>query len=517
MNMRTFTILLALGIVGLFLLAPRAPRPPESGVPSGQSAAKAARTPGAAGLPGRPETIAFGPLAFEPPERESFRHVLPDGTIVYLAPSREFPLVNVVLTFKGGASLDPPDLPGLAAMTARMVREGGTEKVAAAAFDETLDFLATEVSVAAGDTFTTATMNCLKSNFDESLQLFLDMLRTPAFDAGRLDTAKARSVEAMKQRNDDASSIIGREWKRLIYGPDHFEAAEPTGATVAAISRERMGSMRGRLFHPGNMIVAVSGDFEEGDMLAALEKAFAGWSRGDVAPDPVAPTAVLEAGLYHVPKDIPQGKVVMGLRSITRDDPDLIPFMLLDEILGAGGFTSRLMQQVRSNEGLAYSVRSTVSPKVSYPGDFRAGFESKNATVALATKIVRDEIRRMREEPVTEEELETAKQGLIETFPRQFESKPQMLRVFVNDEWTNRPKDFWKTFREKVKAVTRDDIQRVAKKHLDPDKMAILVVGNWEEIAKGDLDKRASMNDFFGGNVKHLPLRDPLTLQPAAE
>ena len=517
MNMRTFTILLALGIVGLFLLAPRAPRPPESGVPSGQSAAKAARTPGAAGLPGRPETIAFGPLAFEPPERESFRHVLPDGTIVYLAPSREFPLVNVVLTFKGGASLDPPDLPGLAAMTARMVREGGTEKVAAAAFDETLDFLATEVSVAAGDTFTTATMNCLKSNFDESLQLFLDMLRTPAFDAGRLDTAKARSVEAMKQRNDDASSIIGREWKRLIYGPDHFEAAEPTGATVAAISRERMASMRGRLFHPGNMIVAVSGDFEEGDMLAALEKAFAGWSRGDVAPDPVAPTAVLEPGLYHVPKDIPQGKVVMGLRSITRDDPDLIPFMLLDEILGAGGFTSRLMQQVRSNEGLAYSVRSTVSPKVSYPGDFRAGFESKNATVALATKIVRDEIRRMREEPVTDDELETAKQGLIETFPRQFESKPQMLRVFVNDEWTNRPKDFWKTFREKVKAVTPDDIQRVAKKHLDPDTMAILVVGNWEEIAKGDLDKRASMNDFFGGNVKHLPLRDPLTLEPSTK
>ena len=517
MNMRTFTILLALGIVGLFLLAPRAPRPPESGVPSGQSAAKAARTPGAAGLPGRPETIAFGPLAFEPPERESFRHVLPDGTIVYLAPSREFPLVNVVLTFKGGASLDPPDLPGLAAMTARMVREGGTEKVAAAAFDETLDFLATEVSVAAGDTFTTATMNCLKSNFDESLQLFLDMLRTPAFDAGRLDTAKARSVEAMKQRNDDASSIIGREWKRLIYGPDHFEAAEPTGATVAAISRERMASMRGRLFHPGNMIVAVSGDFEEGDMLAALEKAFAGWSRGDVAPDPVAPTAVLEPGLYHVPKDIPQGKVVMGLRSITRDDPDLIPFMLLDEILGAGGFTSRLMQQVRSNEGLAYSVRSTVSPKVSYPGDFRAGFESKNATVALATKIVRDEIRRMREEPVTGDELETAKQGLIETFPRQFESKPQMLRVFVNDEWTNRPKDFWKTFREKVKAVTPDDIQRVAKKHLDPDTMAILVVGNWEEIAKGDLDKRASMNDFFGGNVKHLPLRDPLTLEPSTK
>lgn len=513
MTMRTFAILLALGIVGLLVLSPRAPR---TGVSTGP-AAPAARMPAAVGLPERPERIAFAPLAFEPPERESFRRVLPDGTAVYLAPSHEFPLVNVAFTFKGGASLDPPDLPGLVSMTARMIREGGTEKIAAAALDETLDFLATEVSVSAGETFTVATMNCLKSNFNESLTLFLDMLRTPAFDAGRLDTAKARVVEALKQRNDDASTIIGREWKRLLYGPEHFEGAEPTGATVAAISRERMADMHGRLFHPGNMIVAVSGDFEEGEMLATLEKALAGWRRGDVAADPPVPTAKLEPGLYHVPKDIPQGKVVMGLRSITRDDPDLIPFLLLDEILGAGGFTSRLMQQVRSNEGLAYSVRSTVTPKVSYPGDFRAGFESKNATVALATKIVRDEIRKMREDLVTDEELETAKQGLIETFPRQFESKPQMLRVFVNDEWTNRPEDFWKTFRAKVKGVTREDLRRVAQKHLDPDKMAILVVGNWDEIAKGDFEKRASMNEFFGGAVKHLPLRDPLTLEPAPE
>jgi zinc protease len=514
MSMRTFAILLALGFIALFILAPRPPRTSES---PGPAAVAAARTPQAAGLPARPEKIPFGPLAFEPPDRESFRRVLPDGTVVYLAPSREFPLINVAITFKGGASLDPPDLPGLASMTARMMREGGTDAIGAAALDETLDFLATEVSVTAGDTFTTATMNCLKSTFDESLSLFLGMLRTPAFDPGRLETAKARVLEALKQRNDDASSIIGREWKRLLYGPGHFEAAEPTGATVAAISRERMAEMRGRLFHPGNMIVAVSGDFEEREMLATLEKALAGWSRGSRAPDPAAPAEVLEPGLYHVPKDIPQGKVVMGLRSIKRDDPDLIPFLLLDEILGAGGFTSRLMQQVRSNEGLAYSVRSTVTPKVDYPGDFRAGFESKNATVALATKIVRDEIRKMREDLVTDEELETAKQGLIETFPRQFESKPQMLRVFVNDEWTNRPQDFWRTFREKVKAVTGDDIRRVARQHLDPDKMAILVVGNWDEIAKGDLDKRATMDDFFGGAVKHLPLRDPLTLEPINE
>jgi zinc protease len=468
-------------------------------------------------LPDRPEKIAFKPLAYEPPAAADFRHVLPDGTVVYLAPSHEFPLVNLAITFKGGASLDPADAPGLAALTARMAREGGTAKLSPAELDETLDFLATEASVSANETFTTATLNTLKANVDESLGLFLDMLRTPRFDQGRLDTAKARAIEGLKQRNDDAASILSREWKRLVYGTDHFESAEPSGASVEAISRDRLSEMHGRIFHPGNAIVSVTGDFEPQEMLAKLEQAFTGWERGGPAPDPVKPTATLEPGLYHVPKEIPQGKVVLGCRSIERDDPDAIPLLLLNEILGAGGFTSRLMQQVRSNEGLAYSVRSTITPRVTYPGDFRAGFESKNATVALATKIVVDEIRKVRDELVTEDELETAKRGLIETFPRQFESKPQMLRVFVNDEWTGRPKDFWKTFRGKVDAVTREDLQRVARKHLDPATMAILVVGDWDEIAKGDLDKRATMNDFFGGKVQHLPLRDPLTLEPLPE
>ena len=494
MPSRSLSLLLALAVVSG--AAPRAARAAE------------------ATLPARPEEIVFAPLAFEPPDAATFRRTLPDGTVVYLAPSRELPLVTIAITFKGGASLDPADAPGLAAMTARMVREGGTAKNAPAEFDETLDFLATEVSVAANETFTTATMNCLKSNLDESLRLFVEMLRTPAFDQQRLETTKARQIEALKQRNDDAASILGREWKRLVYGIGHFESAEPTGKTVAAIDREKLAALHGKIVHPGNAIVAVSGDFDEREMLDRLATAFSGWERGPVAADPTPPTAVLEPGLYHVPKEIPQGKVVLGCRSIVRDDPDAIPLLLLNEILGAGGFTSRLMQQVRSNEGLAYSVRSAVTPKVAYPGDFRAGFESKSATVALATKIVVDEIRRIRAEKVSAQELETAKRGLIETFPRQFESKPAMLRLFVNDEWTKRPADYWKTFRRKVEAVTADDLLRVAKEHLDPEKMAILVVGDWAEIAPGDLGKRASMNDFFGGKVKHLPLRDPLTLEP---
>jgi predicted Zn-dependent peptidase len=468
----------------------------------------------AAALPARPEEIEFSPLDFKPPEAARFRRTLPDGTVVYVAPSHEFPLVTLSITFKGGASLDPADVPGLVASTARLVREGGTTTRKPAEVDEALDFLATEIGVASGDAFTTATMNCLANTLDESLGLFVDMLRNPGFDAARLETSKARQIAALKQRNDDASSIVGREWRRLLWGPDHFEAREPTAASVAATTRERMADVHRRILHPGNMIVSATGDFDEQELLARLAKAFAGWQKGPAVPDPVAPTAALQPGVYHVPKDIPQGKVVIGMRSIARDDPDAIPLAILNDILGGSGFTSRIMQQVRSNEGLAYSAASAVAPKVYYPGQFQARFESKNPTVALATKIVMDLIGQVREEPVTYEELETAKLAAIETFPRQFESKPAMLRLFVNDEWTKRPPGYWQSYRDKVSAVTREDLQRVARKHLDPEKMAILVVGDWDAIAGGDLERRASMKDFFGGKVIHLPLRDPLTLEP---
>ena len=157
MNSRTLVVLLALGVIGLLAVLPsRKTEEP-------RRVAVTAVTAAAADVPRRPEEITFDPLSFEPPDAAGFRRVLADGTVVYLAPSHEFPLVTVAMTFKGGASLDPLEIPGLASMTARMVCEGGSKQAGPAELDETLDFLATEVSVAAGDTFTSATMNSLTS------------------------------------------------------------------------------------------------------------------------------------------------------------------------------------------------------------------------------------------------------------------------------------------------------------------------------------------------------------------
>lgn len=466
-------------------------------------------------LPARPEQITFAPLKFEPPAASQFRHTLSNGVVVYLAPSSEFPLVNISFTFKGGGYLEPAGKIGLGGATGAMMRQGGTASMPPAELDERFDFLAATVNASVGSTSSGASLNCLKSNLDEALSLFMDMLRNPGFDQKRLDVMKADWIEKLKQRNDEADSILEREWSTLLYGADHFEAAEPTKAMVESITRDDLLAMHKRIFHPapGNLYIAVTGDFNEKDMLARLEQLLAGWPAGEVPADPPAPTATFKPGVYHVEKDIPQGKVSIGLRSIQRDDPDYFSMLLLNNVLGGGGFTSRITNRVRSDEGLAYDAGSRMSAGPWYPGEFEANFQSKNATCALAIKLIMEEVEKVRTQPVTEEELNVAKNSFIETFPRMFESKPAMMGVFIGDEMTHRPADYWQTYREKVNAVTPAEIQRAAQKHLVPENMAIFVVGKWDEIYAGDLEGRATMREFFNGEVTHVPLRDPLTLE----
>lgn len=470
----------------------------------------------AAAIPPHPEQIKFEPLQFDPPNAKDYRHTLANGVVVYLAPSKEFPLINVAFTFRGGDYLDPRDKIGLAGATGAMMRRGGSSTMSAQDLDEEFDFLAAQATTFAGQTASGASLNSLKSNFDTSFALFMDMLRNPRFQQDRLDVYKAEVIERLKQRNDDADPILAREWNLLLYGPDHFEAAEPTKSSIESITVEDLKSMHQRIFHPapGHMYIAVTGDFEIPEMLSKLDRAIEGWPAGNVASDPPAPTATFTPGVYHVEKDIPQGKVFIGLRGITRDDPDYFALLIANNILGGGGFTSRITNRVRSDEGLAYHASSMMQPNVYYPGEIVATYQSKNPTVALAAKIIMEEIQRIRSEPVSAQELEIAKNSYIETFPRTFESKAGMLAVFVSDEMTKRPAGYWETYREKIKAVTAADVQRVAQKYLDPQKMAIFVVGKWQDIEKGDLGGRATMKEFFGGKVTHLPLRDPLTLEP---
>jgi zinc protease len=472
----------------------------------------------AAGVPARPEQLAYGPLTFEVPRAEALRHELPGGVVVYVAPDRTLPLVNVVLHVRTGAFREPADKPGVAALTATLMRVGGTQSLAPEAFDERADFLAANVSAASGDTGSRASLNVMTSALGGGLDLLFDMVRNPRFDAARLAVEKGKALEAMKQRNDDAGDIQAREWAWLLYGRDHFTTRVATAAQLESISRDDLAEFHRRTWGADNLVVAVSGDVEPAAILAELERRLAGWRAAEPAPwPPAAPEFAPRPGLYHAAKEIPQGKVRLGHRSLKVgdwSDPDLYALTVMNDILGGGGFTARLIKRVRSDEGLAYGAGSSFGLGVFWPTTFQAGYASKNPTVAYALEIVLEEIDRIRREEVSAEELRVSKSSFVDTFPRSFESAAQIANTFAQDELIGRPHDYWYRYRERIEAVAAADVLRVAAQHLRPEELVMLVVGDWNEIAPGDAEGRAAMGQFAGGQVEHLPLRDPLTLEP---
>lgn len=471
-------------------------------------------------IPARPEALTFGELRFEVPEAARLRHELPGGVVVYVVEDHALPLVKLQATFRTGAFREPAGKTGLAALTATLLRKGGTRGLTPEDFDEKADFLAAQIGSTAADVRSTATLDVITPALGEGLDLFFEMLREPRFDERRLEIEKGILLEQMKQRNDDAGAIVAREWTFLMRGETHFASRQMTRADLEAIGRDDLVAFHRDTYGAENLVLAVSGDVDTASILADLGRRLAGFRAAGAPPawPPAGPEHTLQPGLYHVEKEIPQGKVRIGhLGSQWRDwsDPEMYALMVANDILGGGGFTSRLTQRIRSDEGLAYGAGSGYGIGTFWPGIFQMGFDSKNPTVAYASVIALEELDRIRREPPTAEELRVSKASFVDTFPRSFESPTQIARTFANDQVIGRASDYWVRYRERIGAVTAEQVRAVAEKYLRPDELVMLVVGKWEEIGPGDADGRASMQQLFGGRVEHLPPRDPLTLQPA--
>ncbi|MET0556664.1 MAG: pitrilysin family protein [Vicinamibacteria bacterium] len=465
-------------------------------------------------IPAKPDQLKFAPVSYTPPKAADHRVVLKNGMVVYVVEDPTLPLVNIALTIRTGSYLEPAGKEGLASFTGAQIRQGGTKSLTAEQLDEKLDFLAATVATGIVGTAGSAGLNCLSDNLDQSLAVFVEMLRHPRFQEDRLALAKEQALQEMKKRNDDSADIERYEWGALFAGEKHYSNHWATEASIRAITRDDLVAFHRAYFQPANMVAAVSGSFKRADIVRKLEAAFGGWPSNRTAVPPVPGELYTAApGLYRMNKDVNQGRVTIGLPMVKRDHPDIYALEVMNEILGGSGFTSRITKTVRSNEGLAYSAGSALSFGVYSPGPFRAVFQSKSRTVAYAAQLVFGEIEKLRTTPVTEDELKTIKDNLIATFPGQFASKAQTAGVFAADEYTKRDPAFWQTYRDRIAAVTAADVQRVAREHLVPGKMLVLVVGDQKEIAIGDGKHDARLEALVSGKATDLTLRDPLTMK----
>ncbi len=471
-------------------------------------------------IPDRPETLQFSPIKFETPRAKDFKAKLKNGIPAYVVPNGKegTPLVRVTVSWRGGDYLDPKGKDGLATLFGSQLVQGGNAKLDAAKLDDRLEALAATLTSSCSDTSCSISLQVLDKDLAEGLDLMMQALTEPAFAQDRLDLAKRQARQRVSRRNDDVNSIAGYQMGYLLFGENHFASAGETLASLESITRDDLLAFHARELHPGNMIVAAAGQFDRKAMIEALDKTLGTLKPGKdarVSPPIPAPDFQRTPGIYVTDKpDAPQAMVRWAFPGIRRTDPDWYAAFVTNQILGGRGFTSRLMKKIRSDEGLTYGVYSNIEPGTYWRGDITGGGQTKNRSVAYMLRLALDEIRKLKEQPVSEEEMRVNKEGIIEAFPSQWATKQAVANRFADEAREGWPEDWWASYREKIQAVTPADVQRMAKKLFDTEKMVILVVGKAGEMEPGDQDHPGVLKDVAPLPEKKLSLRDPATLKP---
>jgi zinc protease len=412
---------------------------------------------------------------------------LDNGMIIFLVEDHDLPVVRLGARLRVGSIYEPGAKIGMSDIMGTVMRTGGTEKYPGDELDIMLENMGASVESGVNDASGSVSMRCLSENLDEVMDVFVDILRNPAFPQEKIDLALTQSKTAISRRNDEADGIAWREIFKLYYGDDSPYARQPEYDTLDAIVRGDLVGFHQYFVHPNNIILTVGGDFDTQGMLDKIKAAFEDWSYVDTffPPDPpVHPTKPTIAYIFK--EDVNQSNIRMGHIGIMHDDEHFFPLRILNEILG-GGFSSRLFSRVRSQEELAYSVFAWMVAGNHHPGPFIVGCDTKSESTVYAIEIILEEIRKVTEEFVTEDELERAKNSLKNSFVFEFTSPYAIANEKSATEFWGKDSDYLDKYLANVDAVTVEDVLEAAKARIHPDEMAILVVGR-----EGDFDKPLS-------------------------
>jgi zinc protease len=440
------------------------------------SAPKPSAVPQAAALTSDWQKIAIPPLhAFNP--QEPLRIELSNGMVILLQEDHELPVIRGTARIRGGSREELANKVGLVSIYGDVWRTGGTASKTGDELDDYLEARAARIEAGDGVDSTTISWDCLKDNFDEVFPIFVDLLEHPALRADKIPLAKNQLNTGIARRNDDPAGIAGREAAKLGYGADSPYARQAEYATVAAVTRDDLVAWHQTYVHPNNIILGVVGDFDAKAMEARLREAFGSWPKGPQARPAQVTFAAPKPGFYFVAKDdVDQSNIRMVELGTTRDNPDYYAITVLNEVFG-GSFTSRLMRDVRTAKGLAYSVGGGIGTGFDHPGLFQVICGTKSGATAAAVEALEQEIDGLAANPPTAEELKEAKDHILNSFVFQFDSKEKVLAERMAYEFYGYPADFLERYRAGIDKVTREDVERVARKYVHKDQLAVLVVG----------------------------------------
>jgi zinc protease len=405
------------------------------------------------------------------------RFVLGNGLVVLLQPDSELPLVHGFARIRGGSREEPASKTGLVSLYGQAWRTGGTRARTGDVLDDFLEARAASVETSGALDSTLVSFDCLKGNLDEVFQAFVELLKEPEFREDKLLLAKDSLSSGIARRNDNPGGIASREVRKLVYGLDSPHARTPEYATIAAVTREDLLAWHKRFVYPNNIILGISGDFDSKAMEARLGRAFGAWPRGPAAEKAKVEFKDPKPGVYFVAKDdVNQSNIRIAHLGTTRNNPDYYALEVMNEVFGEG-FSSRLVSNIRSKKGLAYSVGGGVGMGFDAPGLFQVGMATKSESTAAAIDALYEEIDALQKTPATDEELRKAKDSILNSFIFEFDSRDKVLGEKMLYEFYGYPADFLERYRAGVEKVTGGDMARVAAKYVRREALALLVVG----------------------------------------
>ncbi|MGA3082606.1 MAG: pitrilysin family protein, partial [Terracidiphilus sp.] len=431
---------------------------------------------------------------------------LKNGIVIFLQEDHELPFVSGSVAIPGGSREEDAGKTGLVALYGQAWRTSGTAKIGGDALDDLLEAKAAHIETAGDVDSTALSWDSLKGDSDQVFSLAMDLLFHPQFSAEKLELAQQQVATGIVRRNDDEEEIAGRESSKLVYGADSPYAKQPELATIGAVTLDDLKAWHDRTL-TGKLIVAISGDFDPTAMEAKLRAAFEGLP--PAKPDPVRRDLFADPkpGVWFIDKeDVNQSNVeIVGLGT-DRRNPDVPALAVMNEILG-GGFASRLFQKVRTELGLAYSVGGGYGFAYDHPATFHAMVLTKSVSTVDATKAALAEIAGLTTRPFTDEELARAKDNILNSFLFRYDTREKVLAERVKLEFYGYPADYLETYKSALEKVTVADLNRVARKYIHPDKLAILVVGNGPEIKPG-------LDELKLGPVQPIDITIPMPKQP---
>jgi zinc protease len=428
-------------------------------------------------LPEHPSGIKYNSLNWEVPLGNDHRTVLKNGLISYIATDKRLPIVHISGLVHYGSLLDPSGKEGISTLMSTLLRNGGTQKYSADTLDDIIDLCAMEFSFGASESQLSFSASFLEEYTDQAMDILGQIIYKPAFEQKRIERERTRLLESVRHQFDNPGPIL-----KAAYSSNMYKGQKPaklaTEKSIKSITRDDLVALHKKVYRTNNFILAVSGDFNRDSMVTRLEKLFlkdTTQTKSDQFPNIDIKN---RSQCFFIHKPLSQAYVRIGFPLFKRPSDDYYPVSLLNEILGGGGFISRLGTTVRSDAGLTYSIYSIAESNYRYPATLNIDFFTKNESFSKAMELTLKEIKSITGEKVKADELKNAQSALISELPSMFRSPFDIVSTYAWNEFYGRPDTQYKEYPDKLRAVSADQIHDAAKKYLDLSKITYTVVGD---------------------------------------